>query len=111
MLDWLRKREKPTPYGVLEHTRALRDLPVFCTAGEKDDESICPDLKGDDGRDVALLPGAHHYQGQYGKLAAGVADFLDRRLAAITGTNAKPRDREAIRADVPPPPARSRRIR
>jgi len=81
VLDWLRSKEKPTPYSVLEHTRALDGVPVFCSAGEKDEESICPDLRGGEGREVALLPGAHHYSGQYEKLAAAVAAFLEKLLA------------------------------
>ena len=92
MLDWLRKKEKPTPYGVLEHVRALGPLPVFCSAGAKDEESICPDLRGEPARVVALLPGAHHYSGDYPKLAGEVADFLSRILAPAgeTGTRQAP---------------------
>ena len=73
--------EKPTPYSVLEHTRALQGLPIFCSAGEKDDESICPELRGKEDRVVALLPGAHHYNGHYEKLAAAVSAFVDKLLA------------------------------
>jgi len=80
VLDWLRKKEKPTPYGVLEHARALGGLSIFCSAGEKDEESICPDLRGEANRVVALLPGAHHYSGQYDKLAGEVAAFLNTLL-------------------------------
>jgi len=80
VLDWLRSKEKPTPYSVLEHTRALDGMPVFCSAGEKDEESICPQLRGGEGHEVALLPGAHHYSGQYEKLGAAVASFLERFL-------------------------------
>jgi type IV secretory pathway VirJ component len=80
VLDWLRTKEKPTSYSVLEHTRALAELPVFCTAGEKDGESICPDLRGGAAREVALLPGSHHYSGQYEKLAGTVVTFLEKIL-------------------------------
>ena len=80
VLDWLRKKEKPTPYSVLEHTRALGTVPVFCSAGEKDEESICPDLRGAPARFVSILPGAHHYSGMYDKLADQVAAFFDKML-------------------------------
>jgi type IV secretory pathway VirJ component len=80
VLDWLRTKEKPTPYGVLEHARALSGLPIYCTAGEKDEESICPDLRGGPDREVALLPGAHHYSGQYDRLAVAVVTFLEKLL-------------------------------
>lgn len=89
VLDWLRTKEKPTPYSVLEHAKALHDLPVFCSAGEKDDESICPDLRGPAGRVVELLPGAHHYNGRYQKLAASVWGFLEG-LVAKSGASEKP---------------------
>jgi len=90
VLDWLRKKEKSTPYNVLEHARALGALPIFCSAGEKDEESICPDLRGEAERVVALLPGAHHYSGQYDKLATEVASFLNRFLAAAGDPAAGP---------------------
>jgi len=89
VLDWLRSKEKPTPYSVLEHTKALEGLPVFCSAGENDDESICPALRGAAGRVVELLPGAHHYNGHYQRLAAAVSAFLER-LVAPSGTSEKP---------------------
>jgi type IV secretory pathway VirJ component len=91
VLDWLRTKEKATPYDVLEHTRALAGLPVFCTAGEKDEESICPGLRGAADREVALLPGAHHYSGQYDKLAGAVWNFLEKLLA-----RSRPPERPAL---------------
>ena len=93
VLDWLRKKEKPTPYGVLEHARALRSLPIFCSAGEKDEESICADLRGEANRVVALLPGSHHYSGEYEKLADRIAEFLETLLAPAGGpAGRKPAD-------------------
>jgi type IV secretory pathway VirJ component len=82
VLDWLRRKEKPTPYAVLEHARALGALPIFCSAGEKDEESICADLRGEANRVVALLPGAHHYSGEYDKLAEQIATFFEKILVA-----------------------------
>jgi len=67
VLDWLRSKEKPTPYSVLEHTRALDGMPVFCSAGEKDEESICPNCAAEKVTRWRFLPGAHHYSGQYEK--------------------------------------------
>ncbi len=86
VLDWLRTKEKPTPYRVVDHARALEGLPTFCAAGEKDEESICAALRGDDRRDVVLLPGAHHFSGQYEKVGDAAAAFIERIL---------PRDKEA----------------
>jgi len=86
VLDWLRHKEKPTPYPVLEHARALGALPIFCSAGEKDEESICPQLRGEANRVVALLPGAHHYSGDYEKLADQIAAFFEKVLGTADGT-------------------------
>ena len=89
VLDWLRTKEKSTPYSVLEHTRALQDLHVFFSAGQKDEESICPELRGPAGRVVELLPGSHHYNGSYHRLAASVWKFLEG-LVARSGASGKP---------------------
>ena len=86
MLDWLRTKEKTTPYKVVDHARALEGLPTFCAAGEKDQESICAALRGEEQRDIVLLPGAHHFSGQYEKVGDAAAAFVERIL---------PRDRDA----------------
>lgn len=85
ILDWLRTREKPTPYKVVEHARALGDLPMFCVAGEKDEESICSALRGEGRREIVLLPGAHHFSGEYRKVGDAAAAFVDRLLARPAG--------------------------
>lgn len=90
VLDWLRTKEKPTPYRVVDHARALEGLPTFCAAGEKDEESICAALRGDERRDVVLLPGAHHFSGQYEKVGAAAAAFIERILPRDTEAAPKP---------------------
>ncbi|OLC53635.1 MAG: hypothetical protein AUH92_05565 [Acidobacteria bacterium 13_1_40CM_4_69_4] len=90
MLDWLRTKEKSTPYKVVDHARALEGLPTFCAAGEKDEESICAALRGEEHRDVLLLPGAHHFSGQYEKVGDAAAAFVDRILSRDKDTVPEP---------------------
>jgi len=80
MLDWLRTKEKATPYKVVDHARALQGLPIFCVAGERDQESICAALRGEEQRDIVLLPGAHHFSGQYEKVGDAAVAFVERIL-------------------------------
>lgn len=81
VLDWLRTKEKPTPYRVVDHTRALGDLPALCVAGEKDEESICSALGAGARREVVLIPGAHHFSGKYRRVGDAAAAFIERLLA------------------------------
>jgi len=90
MLDWLRTKEKATPYKVVDHARALAGLPTFCAAGEKDQESICAALRGEEERDIVLLPGAHHFSGQYEKVGDAAAAFIDRLLPRDQDAGPKP---------------------
>ena len=80
VLDWLRTKEKPTPNKVVDHARALGPLPLLCVSGEKEDESICPALSGGAGVELATLPGAHHFGGDYRKVGDACAGFLERLL-------------------------------
>lgn len=81
LTDWLRSKERPTPHRVLEHLRRLDGLPVLCLAPKRDEESICPPLQGEARRDVVLLPGSHHFGGDYERLGAEAARFIDGVLA------------------------------
>ncbi len=90
LLDWLRTKEKATPYKVADHARALEGLPIFCVAGERDQESICAALRGEEQRDIVLLPGAHHFSGQYEKVADAAAAFVERILPRVKDAVPKP---------------------
>jgi len=80
VLDWLRTKEKPTPHKVVDHARALGRLPLLCVSGEKEDESICPALRGGAGVEVVSLPGAHHFGGDYRKVGDACAAFVEKLL-------------------------------
>ncbi|HEU4401522.1 MAG TPA: AcvB/VirJ family lysyl-phosphatidylglycerol hydrolase [Candidatus Polarisedimenticolia bacterium] len=93
--DWLRTKEKPTPHKVLDHLAALAGWPVLCLAPEKDEESICPALAGKERREVVLLPGGHHFAGDYERLGREAARFI----GAILPPGSQP---ESTPATAPP---------
>jgi len=80
LTDWLRGKEKPTPHRVLDHVRHLADLPVLCLAPERDEESVCPSLDGEARRRVILLPGSHHFGGDYERLGEETLRFMETVL-------------------------------
>ncbi len=51
---------------------------VQCIHGTQDRESLCPDLAGR-GMEVVGLPGGHHFNGDYDRVAAEILAGLDRR--------------------------------
>ena len=53
----------------------IKALPFLCIYGEDDADSVCPQLKGESATAVKL-PGGHHFDGDYGKLAAVILDAL-----------------------------------
>ncbi len=89
VLDWLRTKEKPTPHKVVDHARALGQLPLLCVSGEKEDESICPALRGGAGVELATLPGAHHFGGDYRKVGDACGAFVERLLPPAAGAPAQ----------------------
>lgn len=54
---------------------------VQCFYGTDDDESVCARLAGA-GVQVVATEGSHHFDGDYGRLAAEILDGLKRRLGA-----------------------------
>jgi type IV secretory pathway VirJ component len=79
-LDWIRHKEKVTPHKVLTQVQALGPLPVLCMAGQEDDESVCPGLQGQVARDVFILGGGHHFNGDYDILGEQAVRFIERLL-------------------------------
>ena len=42
---------------------------TLCVYGDKDDDALCPDLPANDGVQKVKLPGDHHFNGDYDRLA------------------------------------------
>jgi type IV secretory pathway VirJ component len=55
-------------YRVLPELKKLAGRPLLCLYGQKDDDSLCPDLPKGQGQ-AAQLPGGHHFGGDYESVA------------------------------------------
>jgi len=76
-LDWLRSGESPTDTSVVPAlTRLASRLDVLCVEPEQAGESGCPGAPAPRVRTL-VLPGGHHFSGNFEALAARIADFID----------------------------------
>ena len=55
---------------------AKTQVPVICVHGADEDDSFCKQIVGKPNVRELVLPGAHHYNGDYDKLGAGIAGAL-----------------------------------
>jgi type IV secretory pathway VirJ component len=55
-------------YDTLAEVRKIQGTPFLCIYGEEEDDTVCPKLEGSAVR-VVKLPGSHHFNGDYGRLA------------------------------------------
>lgn len=65
--DWLPGKHRPAPYPTGPEVAKLVPLKTLCVYGAQEDDSLCPQLKGDTVM-VKKLPGGHHFDGDYQKL-------------------------------------------
>ena len=75
-LDWMRSREKPTRHPVRKLLEAGGELPVLCLEPSDDEESGCPD-RPLPGITRVVMPGGHHFAGDYARLADRIVQFLE----------------------------------
>lgn len=74
-------------FGSTEHKGAIplapeiakSRVPVICVHGADEDDSFCKQIVGKPNVRELVLPGAHHYNGDYDKLGAGIAGALPAR--------------------------------
>jgi type IV secretory pathway VirJ component len=59
---------------IAEAVAALGERPVLCVQGADESGSLCPHLAGQPSVRRSVLPGGHHFDGDYGKLARLVLD-------------------------------------
>lgn len=57
------------PYDVATELRNMRDAPVLCVSGEKEDDLMQKALRGVQGVQFEKLPGSHSYNGDAEKIA------------------------------------------
>ena len=55
-------------YEIKPEVEKIQGTPFLCIYGEEEDDSTCPKLSGSAAR-VIKLPGDHHFNGNYGRLA------------------------------------------
>lgn len=60
-------------YSIAPEMKKLAGLPVLCLYGRDDADSLCPELKTP-GFDVRMLPGDHHFNGDYRRAARLILD-------------------------------------
>ncbi len=74
-LDWLRSSEPETEHSVRKSIAALVGLPILCLEPSDGAVSGCPD-DGARGVTRVVLPGGHHFAGDYGSLVSRILSFL-----------------------------------
>jgi type IV secretory pathway VirJ component len=63
--------------ATMPEVNRIADIPVLCIYGEGDNDSLCPDLDPAKVR-IVKLPGGHHFNGDYAKLALEILASASR---------------------------------
>jgi type IV secretory pathway VirJ component len=71
-------------FGATHHEGALpiapeivkTTVPILCVHGSEEDDSFCARIAGRPNVRELVLPGGHHYNGDYARLGAAIADAL-----------------------------------
>lgn len=75
--DWMGDDDAAQDIPLLPEVRKLAPLPILCVQGQEETGSLCPDL--DSGlATVLVLPGSHHFNGDYSKVAVAMLEHLRR---------------------------------
>jgi len=61
--------------ATLPEVARMQGVPLLCIHGRDEDDSICPQLQGK-GPKVVILPGDHHFDGDYARLATEIMAAL-----------------------------------
>ncbi len=76
-LDWLRRNESVTEHQVRQAVEGLGGLPVLCLEPSDHGASGCPD-PSPAGVTRMVLPGGHHFGGNFDALASRIVSFLKK---------------------------------
>jgi len=66
--DWLSDDEESQDIDLLPEVRKLEPVPMLCVYGEDEESSLCQDLRPDEAT-IKSLPGSHHFNGEFAKVA------------------------------------------
>ena len=72
--DWLHDTSAGLP--VKPEVEKLAPAHILCIYGESDRDSLCPALKTQQGVNVVVLKGAHHFDGGYANLGRLILDHI-----------------------------------
>jgi type IV secretory pathway VirJ component len=76
--DWFGSTQHEGAIPILPEIGKTK-VPVICVHGDEEDDSFCKSLVGKPIVRELVLPGGHHYNGDYDKLGAGIAGALPPR--------------------------------
>jgi Type IV secretory pathway, VirJ component len=73
--DWMHDDEAGQDIALLPEVRKLEPVPMLCVYGQDEEQSLCMDLRPDEAT-IKSLPGSHHFNGEYAKVAALILEHL-----------------------------------
>lgn len=73
--DWLHDDEAAQDIALLPEVRRLAPIPLLCLYGQEEKSSLCHELSPDEATIVAL-PGSHHFNGDYARVASLILEHL-----------------------------------
>jgi type IV secretory pathway VirJ component len=73
--NWLHDDEVAQDIALLPEIRKLEPLPMLCVYGQKEKSSLCTELRPDQAT-IISLPGGHHFDGDYARVAALILEHL-----------------------------------
>ena len=78
VMDWISSGNSRDSYPILPELARLQGKKVLCFAGEEETGSICKKLDDKLGKSI-ILPGAHHFNGEYENIALTIIKELQDR--------------------------------
>ncbi len=78
VMDWIGSGNNSDSQPVLPELTKLKGKKVLCFAGEEETGSICKNLNEKLGKSI-ILPGAHHFNGEYENIALTIMKELHDR--------------------------------
>lgn len=75
--DWMHDEEAEQDIALLPEVRKLESVPLLCVYGQNEEQSLCLELRPDEAT-IKSLPGSHHFNGAYSKVATLILEHLKR---------------------------------
>ena len=78
-MDWMGNDRREGALEVLPEALQVKQ-PVLCVYGEKEENSICPLLKGDNVKKL-MMPGGHHFDHEYDPIINSIFNNMEEMKA------------------------------